>query len=57
MSRESHDYLKQKNIDYHKWIEQEYDKLRDELKAINEQNYAEAMKILEEKYRTNTSTP
>ena len=57
MSRESHDYLIQKNIDYHNWIEQEYDKLRDELKAINEQNYAEAMKILEEKYRTNTSTP
>ena len=57
MTRESHDYLKQKNIDYHNWIEQEYDKLRDELKALNEQNYAEAIKLLEEKYRTNTSTP
>lgn len=57
MSRESHDYLQQKNTDYHKWIEQEYDKLRDELEALNEQNYAEAIKLLEEKYRTNTSTP
>ncbi len=57
MSRESHDYLEQKNIDYHNWIEQEYDKLRDELEALNEQNYAEAMKQLEEKYLTNTSTP
>ena len=57
MSRESHDYLKQKNIDYHNWIEQEYDKLRDELEALNEQNYAEAVKQLEEKYLTNTSTP
>jgi Ca-activated chloride channel homolog len=57
MSRESHDYLTQKNKDYHKWIEQEYNKLRDELEALNEQNYAEAMKQLEEKYLTNTSTP
>ena len=57
MSRESHDYLQQKNTDYHKWIEQEYDKLRDELEALNEQNYGEAVKQLEEKYLTNTSTP
>jgi Ca-activated chloride channel homolog len=57
MSRESHDYLQQKNKEYHKWIEQEYDKIRDELEALNEQNYAEAVKLLEEKYLTNTSTP
>lgn len=57
MSRESHDYLQQKNKEYHQWIEDEYGKLSDELEALNEQNYAEAVKLLEEKYRTNTSTP
>mgnify|MGYP003520091781 CR=1 FL=1 len=57
MSNESHDYLQKKNRDYHQWIEQEYEKLRDELEALNEQNYAEAVKQLEEKYLTNTSTP
>lgn len=57
MSSESYDYLVQKNIDYHNWIEEEYDKLRDELKVINEKNYAEAMKALEEKYLSNTRTP
>ena len=57
MSRESHDYLKQKNNDYHQWIEDEYIKLKRELEALNEQNYAEAVKQLEEKYLTNTSTP
>lgn len=55
MSQESHDYLKQKNKDYHTWIEQEYDKLRDELKVINEMNYKEAMKLLEETYKKNSS--
>lgn len=55
MSKESHDYLKQKNQEYHDWIEQEYDKLRDELKEINEMNHAEAIKQLEEKYLTNTN--
>ena len=56
MSNESHDYLQKKNRDYHQWIEQEYEKLRDELETLNEQNYAEAVKQLEEKYLTNTST-
>ncbi|MDN4492238.1 vWA domain-containing protein [Ureibacillus aquaedulcis] len=55
MSRESHDYLQQKNKDYHAWIEDEYDKLRDELKAMNEMNHAQAIKALEEKYLQNTS--
>jgi len=55
MSDESHDYLQQKNQDYHTWIEQEYDKLRDELEALNDLNHAEAIKALEEKYLTNTS--
>ncbi|RTQ86279.1 vWA domain-containing protein [Lysinibacillus telephonicus] len=57
MSRESHDYLQKKNKEYHAWIEDEYGKLRDELKEINEMNHAEAIKALEEKYLTNTSTP
>lgn len=56
MSRESHDYLQKKNKEYHAWIEDEYDKLRDELKEINEMNHAEALKALEEKYLTNTTT-
>ena len=56
MSQESHDYLKNKNKEYHLWIEQEYDKLRDELKQINELNYREATKLLEETYQQN-STP
>lgn len=55
MSQESHDYLQQKNKDYHMWIEQEYDKLRDELKALNEMNYKEAMKLLEDTYKQNSS--
>lgn len=56
MSQESHDYLIQKNKEYHLWIEQEYDKLRDELKTLNEMNYKEAMKLLEDTYEQN-STP
>lgn len=38
------------------WIEQEYDKIRDELKALNEMNYEEAMRLLEDTYKQN-STP
>lgn len=57
MSPEAHDYLQQKNKDYHNWIEEEYDRLRDDLKAINEMNYTEAINSLEEKYMNNTSTP
>ncbi|WP_404427580.1 VWA domain-containing protein [Ureibacillus chungkukjangi] len=55
MSSEAHDYLQQKNKEYHAWIEDEYGKLRDELKAMNEMNHAEAIKALEEKYLENTS--
>jgi Ca-activated chloride channel family protein len=54
MSRESHDYLKEKNTTHHNWIEEEYDKLRDELKAMNEMNYSEAIKALEETYQSST---
>lgn len=57
MSREAHDYLKQKNTEYHNWIEEEYKKLYDNLKAMNEMNYSEAIQELERKYLQNTSTP
>ncbi|RHW39912.1 VWA domain-containing protein [Lysinibacillus yapensis] len=55
MSKESHDYLQEKNKEYHSWIEQEYDELRDELKEINELNHTEAIKQMEEKYLSNTT--
>lgn len=53
MSQQSHDYLVNKNMEYHKWIEQEYDKLRTNLEALNDKNYAEAIKQLEETYQQN----
>ena len=55
MSRESHDYLIQKNMDYHLWIEQEYDKLRKELEILNDKNYAEAIQSLEQQYNQNAT--
>lgn len=57
MSRESHDYLRQKNSEYHDWIEQEYAQLKKDLEALNEKNYVEAVKALENKYLENTTTP
>ncbi len=56
MSAESHDYLKKKNTEYHNWIEEQYGILRDDLKAMNEADYNEAVKQLEEKYLNNTSS-
>lgn len=53
-SEESFRYLENKNIEYHKWILREIDKFDKELKALNEQNYSEALKQLEEKYISNT---
>jgi len=55
MSRESHDYLIQKNMDYHTWIEQEYDQLKEDLETLNDQNYADAIQSLEATYKENTS--
>jgi len=55
MSQESHDYLKKKNTEYHNWIEEEYRKLKADLEAMNEMNYKEAVKQLEEKYINNTN--
>ncbi|MBS4206295.1 vWA domain-containing protein [Lederbergia citrea] len=53
MSRESHDYLRQKNRDYHEWIEAEYTKLSRELHEMNDKKINEAIQMLEEKYIEN----
>ncbi|MCM3112470.1 vWA domain-containing protein [Lederbergia lenta] len=53
MSRESHDYLRQKNRDYHDWIEEEYEKLKKELHELNNKKVDEAIRTLEEKYMEN----
>lgn len=55
MSQESHDYLIQKNVDYHLWIEQEYDKLKKELEVLNDKNYTEAIQALEQEYNQNAT--
>lgn len=54
MSRESHDYLRQKNSEYHDWIEKEYLELKRELEELNEANFNEAIESLEEKYMQKT---
>ena len=54
MSQESHDYLTTKHNDYHEWIKKEYDKLKAELKTLNELNSQEAIKSLEETYQNST---
>lgn len=54
MSQESHDYLTTKHNDYHAWIKEEYDKLKAELKTLNELNSQEAIKSLEETYQNST---
>jgi len=54
MSQDSHDYLTTKNNDYHEWIREEYDKLKAELKTLNELNSQEAIKSLEETYENST---
>lgn len=53
-NNETYEYLINKNSKYHKWIDNEIKNFNKELKAINEQNYKEALEQLEEKYVTNT---
>jgi Ca-activated chloride channel homolog len=55
MSQQSHDYLIQKNTEYHAWIEQEYDKLKKELEVLNDKNYQEAIQSLEDTYQQNAT--
>ena len=50
MSRESHEYLRTRNSEYHNWIEEEYNTLKKELKELNENKINEALQLLEEKY-------
>jgi Ca-activated chloride channel homolog len=54
MSKESFKYLQEKNNQYHQWIRDEVERFDEELKALNEKNYTEALQILEEKYEQNT---
>lgn len=53
MSRESHDYLRKRNTEYHNWIEEEYNTLKKELKELNENKINEALQLLEEKFNEN----
>lgn len=54
MSEESRVYLDEKNREYHAWIDSEIQKFKEQLHALNEMNYSEAIKTLEEKYQQNT---
>ncbi|RLQ91187.1 VWA domain-containing protein [Falsibacillus albus] len=53
MSSESLLYLKDKNREYHQWIRDEIQKFNEQLKSMNDKNYAEAIKELEDKYQKN----
>ncbi|WP_346206503.1 VWA domain-containing protein [Caldifermentibacillus hisashii] len=53
-NREAYEYLTKVNREYHEWIDNEISKFNEELKALNEQNYNEAINQLQEKYNTNT---
>jgi Ca-activated chloride channel homolog len=54
MSTESRVYLQKKNKEYHDWIRSEIERFKSELNTLNEKNYQEAKKALEEKYQLNT---
>ncbi|WP_445669224.1 VWA domain-containing protein [Margalitia sp. FSL K6-0131] len=54
MDNEAFDYLNNKNNEYHQWIKTEIDQFNQELKALNEKSYGEALKVLEDKYNVNT---
>ncbi|MBD7984759.1 VWA domain-containing protein [Sporosarcina sp. Sa2YVA2] len=54
MSKESYDYLSDRHIDYHKWILDEYEELKRNLREANELEFTEAIEALEEKYLKNT---
>jgi len=46
--------IEEKNRAYHDWINSEILKFKEELHALNEKNYTEAIKTLEEKYQQNS---
>lgn len=53
-NKESYTYLERKNNEYHQWIRDEIAKFNDELRALNDKSYTEAIKELENKYKENT---
>ncbi|MRG87380.1 VWA domain-containing protein [Salinibacillus xinjiangensis] len=53
ISSEAKRYLLEKNKEYHAWIQSEVNQLEEELDALNESSYKEAVKALEEKYELN----
>ncbi|MCR8850838.1 VWA domain-containing protein [Rossellomorea sp. SC111] len=54
MDTESNTYLSEKNRVYHEWMYAEVEEFEQELRAINEKSYKDAMKALEQKYNINT---
>lgn len=54
MSRESHDYLRTRNSEYHDWIKSQQNALKEDLKKMNDMQYNEAIQALEDKYLQNT---
>lgn len=54
MSKESYDYLSERHVEYHKWIQEEYEELKRTLREANEMEFTEAVEALEEKYLKNT---
>jgi Ca-activated chloride channel homolog len=54
MTAETRVQIEEKNREYHDWINSEITKFKEELHALNEKNYTEAIKSLEEKYQQNT---
>ncbi|WP_252502253.1 VWA domain-containing protein [Sporosarcina sp. Marseille-Q4943] len=54
MTRDSYKYLTDRNMEYHQWINDEYEELKKSLRETNEMQFNEAIKALEEKYLKNT---
>lgn len=52
ISSDAFGYLSKKNTDYHKWIWNEIHTVKKDLETINESNFHEALKDLEERYKS-----
>ncbi|KAB2330083.1 vWA domain-containing protein [Bacillus mesophilum] len=53
MDRDSYDYLKSKNKEFHDWVKKEIEDFKLQLEDLNNQSFSEALNALEEKYQTN----
>lgn len=53
LSQEAYNYLREKNTSYHEWIKQEQDAIKEDLKSLNNANFLDAKKEIEERYQTN----